>query len=152
MDKQEITFVPSLLAPTVSLISRVLARQEIRYLIAGGWNTFFGTGCFFFFYWLLHAHIHYMIIAVFTNILAVTMAYVTYKLFVFKTRGNIIREYLKFYSVYSVGIVFGLAALPFCMEKLHLNAYLSQTLILAVTIVFSFIGHKRFSFKARDKN
>ena len=115
----------------------------------GGWNTLFGPGSFMFFYWLLHARIHYMVIAVFANVLVVTTAFFAYKYLVFQTRGNIIREYFKFYSVNGVGIVFGLAALPFCMEVLNLSVYISQVVILAVYIPFSFIAHRRFSFKNR---
>ena len=130
----------------MNILSRLLARQEVRYLIVGGWNALFGPGCFVFFYWLLHAHVHYMIIFVLTNILAVTVAYVLYKWFVFRTRGNIIREGLRFYSVYGISFLFGLAALPFCVEVLLLNIYLSQLLIVVVTVVCSFFGHKHFSF------
>ena len=127
-------------------LSRLLARQDVRYLMVGGWNALFGPGCFVFFYWLLHTCVHYMIIYVLTNILAVSVAYMLYKWFVFQTRGNFIRECVRFFSVYGVSFLFGLAALPFCVEVLHLNVYWSQLLILGFTVVCSFFGHKHFSF------
>lgn len=139
-----------LTSPKTSLVQRgvgLLARQKVRYLIAGGWNTLFGVGTSFLLYWLLHQRIHYMVILIIGNIIAVTMAYVSYKLFVFRTRGNILVEYLRFYMVYGVGIVVGLVASPFCIEVLGMNFYVSQLLILIVTVASSFIAHKRFSFK-----
>ena len=132
-------------------VTGLLARQEIRYLLAGGWNTLFGVGSSFLFYWLLHHRIHYMVILVLTNLLAVSMAYVIYKKYVFCTHGNIFREYIKFYTVYGAAIVFGLVSTPFCIEVVGINFYISQLLILVVTVAFSFVCHKRFSFRGRAR-
>ncbi len=109
-----------------SQLSVLLARQEVRYLLAGSWNTVFGLGCSYFLYWLLHRYFHYMLILVFTNILAVSMAYMTHKMFVFRTKGNVVREYIKFYFVYGACFLFGLATLPVCIELLGLDFYISQ--------------------------
>ena len=116
-------------------------------MIAGGWNTVFGYGAYVGLLYLFHPWIHYMVIAVIANILSITMAYVTHKLFVFRTRGNVLREYLKFYGVYGVTAAFGLVALPFCVEVLKVNVYMAPLLILGVTVVVSYFGHKHFSFK-----
>jgi len=132
-----------------NLVSRLLARQEVRYLLVGGWNAVFGPGCFLFFYWLLHTYVHYMLIYVATSILTIAVAYVFYKYFVFRTRGDMIRECLRFYGVYGIGVLFGLAALPFCVEVLHLSIWIAQLVIVAVTIICSFFGHKYFSFAKR---
>jgi len=128
-------------------VSALLARQEVRYLMAGGWNTVFGYGVYVWLLWLFQPQVHYMAIAVATNVLAITMAYATHKLFVFRTKGNVLREYLKFYGVYGVTAVLGLAALPLCVEWLGMSPYVAPLLILGVTVVVSYFGHKHFSFK-----
>ena len=134
------------------MLTRLLARQEVRYLIVGGWNALFGPGCFLSCYWLLRAYVHYMIIYVVTSVLAITVAYVLYKYFVFRTRGDILREGLRFFGVYGVSMLFGLVSLPFCMEVLRLNVFVSQLIIMAVTVVGSFFCHKHFSFRRRNIN
>jgi putative flippase GtrA len=130
-------------------LSGLLTRQEVRYLIAGGWNTMFGLGVFCGLLRLLHPPLHYMVVQAVANVLAVTMAYATYKLFVFRTKGNVVREYLKVWGVYGAAILFGMAALPLCVEGLKMNPYLAAVLITAVTVVASYFGHKHFSFRRR---
>ena len=130
-------------------VSALLARQEVRYLMAGGWNTVFGYGVYVWLLWLFQPQVHYMVIAVATNVLAITMAYATHKLFVFRTQGNVLREYLRFYGVYGVTAVLGLVALPLCVEGLGMSPYVAPLLILGVTVVVSYFGHKHFSFKSK---
>ena len=133
----------------VRRLSGLLAQQEVRYLIAGGWNTLFGYGVFVGLLYLLQRWVHYMVLAVVCNVLAITMAFATHKLFVFRTRGNVLREYLKFYGVQGVATVVGLVALPFCVEVLKISPYVAPLLILIVTLAVSYVGHKHFSFRKR---
>lgn len=116
-------------------------------MIAGGWNTAFGYGVYVGLLYLFQPWVHYMAIAVVGSVVAITMAYATHKLFVFRTKGNVLREYLKFYGVYSVTSALGLVALPLCVEVLEMSPYLAPLLILGVTVVLSYLGHKHFSFK-----
>ncbi len=124
-----------------------MARQKVRYLIAGGWNTLFGYGVYAGLLYLFHALDHYMVVAVVGNVLAITMAYTTHKLFVFRTKGNVIREYFKFYGVYGVTTVLGLIALPLCVEVLGMSPYVAPLFTIGGTVAVSYLGHKHFSFK-----
>lgn len=121
--------------------------QKIRYLIIGGWNTVFGYGVFAALYFWLADTMHYLMILSISYILSITNAYVGYKLFVFKTRGNILREYLRFYAVYGISFLFNLASLPLFIEILKLNMYVAQAIVTMVTILGSYMLHKNFSFK-----
>ena len=78
----------------------------------------------------------------------VTMAYCSYKFFVFRTKGNYLREYLRFYAVYAVPIGVGFALLPFLIEVFGLNAYLAQAIVIGVTTTVGYFGHKHVSFRA----
>jgi putative flippase GtrA len=121
--------------------------QKIRYLIIGGWNTIFGYGVFAALYFWLEGLIHYLIILSISYVLSITNAYIGYKLFVFKTRGNILREYFRFYIVYGVSFLFNLASLPLFIEILKLNMYVAQAIVTIITILGSYMLHKNFSFK-----
>ncbi len=123
--------------------------QVIRYMLVGGWNTVFGYCVFAFLYFMLSAKIHYIIIAIISNIIAITMAYAGYKIFVFKTKGNYLSEYLRFYVVYGLSMILGLILLPLFVEFLILNVYLAQAVATIACISVSFIGHRNFSFRKR---
>jgi len=138
--------------PPTSLLERLwrfLDNQKVRYLLAGGWNTVFGYGAFASLYFLFHRHCNYLILAVIANILAITMAYATYKCIVFRTKGNILREYLRFYGVYGANALVGLALLSIFVDLFHLSPYLAPLLTTFITVVISYFGHKHFSFKHR---
>ena len=123
--------------------------QKIRYLIIGGWNTVFGYGVFAVLYFYLSDLIHYLAILSISYILSITNAYIGYKLFVFRTKGNILREYLRFYIVYGASFLFNLAALPLLVEVLNLNMYAAQAIVTIITILGSYVLHKNFSFKGQ---
>lgn len=122
-------------------------RQVIRYLFVGGWNTLFGIAVYTFLYWWLGAIVHYLILVVIANILSVTNAYICYKLFVFKTKGRIIREYLRCYVVYGTALLGSFAAMFLLVSFLHMNPVLANILITLATVVISYVGHRFFSFR-----
>ncbi|MDD2828643.1 MAG: GtrA family protein [Sulfuricurvum sp.] len=121
--------------------------QKIRYLIVGGWNTVFGYGVFAGLYFWLEGSVHYLVILAISYILSITNAYVGYKFFVFKTKGNIVREYFRFYVVYGTAFLVNLIVLPFLVEVGGLNMYVAQAFVTFLTIIGSYIMHKNFSFK-----
>jgi len=117
-----------------------------RYIIVGGWNTLFGMGVYAVLYELLHAYVNYLILMIPVNILAITNAYLSYKFFVFKTRGNYIREYLRCYVVYSGSIALGFMLMYLLVSVFGLHPILAQCLCVTVSIFCNYVGHKRFSF------
>jgi putative flippase GtrA len=121
--------------------------QPIRFLFAGGWNTAFSYISLAFLYYLFSSTIHYMVIMVFATIVNITNAYICHKLFVFKTKGNIIKEYFRYYLVYSVPIGVGFVFFPVCIEVLKMNFYVTQALLTFFTVVISYFGHKKVSFR-----
>jgi putative flippase GtrA len=117
-----------------------------RYVAAGAWNTVFGYGVFALLFACFSARIHYLLIAAFSNVLAISNAYITHKIFVFQTKGNYLREYLKYYVIYGTTALGGLALLAVLASGLGLNVYVAQACVLCVQTVVSFTGHRRFSF------
>jgi putative flippase GtrA len=117
-----------------------------RYLVSGVWNTAFGYGVFVLLAASLASRVHYLLIAVAANVLAITNAYIVHKVFVFRTKGNYLREYGRYYVIYGATAVAGLALLALFVDGLGLNLYLAQACVLGLQIVASFIGHRRFSF------
>jgi putative flippase GtrA len=98
-------------------------RQFGRYLLVGIWNTLFGYATFA----LLTAALTpilpygYMWASLICSLLNITVAYLGYKFFVFETKGNYLREWLRCVSVYGTAMVFGLIALPVLVTLIRRN-------------------------------
>jgi putative flippase GtrA len=157
---------PNSIRPTAqnaSLLKRVSHHlppgQVARYLVVGVWNTLFGYGLFALFTWLLTGIVPmaYMVACVLGNAIAITVAFLGYKWFVFKTKGNYLREYLRCYVVYGTAILANLALLPVFVKLLELIVglkyapYIAGAVLTAGTVLVSFVGHRQYSF-ARDKS
>ena len=128
-----------------------------RYLLVGAWNTLFGYGSFAFFTKILSPMIPHSYIAasVISSLLNISVSYLGYKFFVFKTKGNYLREWIRCVGVYSGGIVFGVLALPVLVVIIRRNTrffaeapYIAGALLTAFMVVYSFVGHKKFSFRS----
>jgi putative flippase GtrA len=152
----------------------------MRYLLVGLWNTAFGYLTYAVLTWVLSRHVAfgYMYAAVLSNFIAISVAFLGYKWFVFKTHGNYLREWLRCFVVYGAAALPGLLLLPlvvnalinifhvpsggksgaaahfqFSAQYLHstfLTApYIGGAILTAGTVIFSFFGHRHFSFRTR---
>ena len=123
--------------------------EKINYLLVGAWNTAVGYGAFVALYHLLGHQVHYLLILVLSNVISITNAYIGYKIFVFKTEGNYLREYTRFYVVYGSAFLLNFALLPLCVEIFRLSPVIAQAGLMFINVVFSYFGHKNFSFKGQ---
>jgi putative flippase GtrA len=133
-------------------------RQFVRYILVGGFNTLFGYGVFALLNWLftgLGAY-SYMYAAVLGSVVTISVAFLGYKWFVFRTRGNYLIEWIRCFGVYGSSLLIGWAGLPILVTILrhYLHnpgqaSYLAAALMMIVTALFSFAGHKNISFRQR---
>lgn len=127
-----------------------LESQKVRYLVAGGWNTLFGYCVGLGIYYAFAGRLHIVEIGVLANVIAITMAFVTYKLFVFKTRGNWLREYFRSYLVYGGMALLGIGMLWALVDGLRMPFWLAQGMVVLATIMASYVSHSRFTFRRQD--
>jgi len=119
--------------------------RVVRYLAVGGWNTLFGIGM----YWVLirlFGEKNYLWLLIPGNVLAITNAFLCYKYIVFQTRGDGWREYFRCYLVYSSAMIFGAAGMWLLVGWLKFDPVLANVLLTGFTVVFSYIGHRFYSF------
>ncbi len=135
--------------------------QLLRYLIVGAWNTLFGYTCFFLLVRLflrilpVSPSLTASIAVVAGTVINVTVSFLGYKWFVFRTSGNYWREYKRSMIVYLPGLVInavlvapvtaGLREIPLFREQ---APYIAGALLIGFTFIFSFFGHKHISFKS----
>ena len=134
--------------------------QFTRYLMVGVWNTFFGYGLYALFTALLTPRLRfaYIYASAFSNLIAITVAYFGYKFFVFKTKGNYWVEWFRCILVYGSGMLPGLVLLPLLVGGLHYflhldrsAPYIAGAILLGAATMYTFFGHKHFSFKVPDE-
>ena len=68
-----------------------------RYLLVGGFNTVVGYLIGVGLLYELSPAVHVLVVGAIANVLAITVSFTTYKLFVFQTHGRWIEEYLRSY-------------------------------------------------------
>jgi putative flippase GtrA len=138
-----------------SVPSKPRSPQLLRYLAVGACNTLFGYGCFALFTMLLSPLMAYgyVLASVLANLLSITFAFLGYKWIVFKTEGNYLKEWVRCLGVYATSMVLSAAALPFVVGAVrrqtgrdHSAPYIAGAIVLVLSVSFSFIGHRRFSF------
>lgn len=123
-------------------------QKKLTYIAVGAWNTLFGYLAFLFLYYLTHDFLHYMLILVLSQMVGLTNAYICYKFLVFKTKGNYLKEYLRFYVIYGTTFIVNLILIGFFVEFIGLNPVISQALISVLVVAMAYFGHSRFSFKS----
>jgi putative flippase GtrA len=93
-----------------------------------------------------------MTAAVLSNIIGTISGFIFHKHITFKStvRGKaVIIEFFKFYSMYAVTIIIGLALLPFFVEVLKIDPKIAGALLIPIVAIVSYFGHSRFSFIKR---
>lgn len=121
-------------------------REQLLYLVVGGWNTVFGYGIWAVLQFLLGGSLHYLVVVLIAWPIAVVNAYFGYRYLVFHSRGSILRELPRFSLVYLATLAVNLALLPIALDVLPFNIYVIQALFTVVVVVASYLGHKYFSF------
>lgn len=126
-------------------------REQLLYLVVGGWNTVFGYGIWALMQYLLGGHLHYLVVVLLAWPIAVLNAYLGYRYIVFRSSGPVLRELPRFSLVYAATLVVNLMLLPVALTVLPFNIYVVQALLLAVVVVCSYWSHKYFSFRGGQR-
>ncbi|WP_241984334.1 GtrA family protein [Cryobacterium sp. Hb1] len=128
---------------------RFLRDQRVRFLAVGATNTLVGYLIFSAFTLWVFADVHlgYLLSLALSYAVGISLAFVLYRRFVFVVHGHVLRDFARFVSVYLVAIGINAVALPLLVEVVRVPPLLAQLIILVVTTLLSFFGHKKFSFR-----
>ena len=137
------------LGPSVRFYFR--RREQLLYLVVGGWNTVFGYGVWALMQYLLGDYLPYLVVVLLAWPIAVLNAYLCYRVIVFRSHGPVLRELPRFSLVYLVTLVVNLALLPVALSVLPFNIYVVQALLTVVVVVCSYLAHKHYSFGGRRR-
>ena len=141
-----------------SLVRSMPPGQFIRYLAVGVWNTAFGYALYALFVAVLDPVLHqprsFLLASILSNVIGISVAFLGYKWFVFKTKGNYLREWLRCFVVYGSSMILGLLLLPvlvlvvrWVMHSEKAAPYVAGAALTGISVIYNFIGHRKYSFR-----
>lgn len=135
----------------LAIANRRTGRKGIRFLLIGGFNTAFAYCVSTGLYYALTRWLHIVAIGAIANVICITEAFFAYKLFVFRSSGSWLREYLRCYVVYGGNALIGIAGLWLFVNVIGVPFWIAQGGLMAAGMVISYVGHDRFTFKRAQR-
>lgn len=126
---------------------RLVRNQKVAFLLVGGTNTVIGFAWFVLFDLTVGQVWGYFATLAFSHVFSVLCAFILYRTFVFRVRGHVWRDLARFEAVYLVAITINFILLPLLVEGFSLTPIAAQGLIVFVTTMISYFGHRGFSFR-----
>lgn len=120
--------------------------EIINYLIVGGMTTLVSiciyalfTKCF---------HVNYMIANVISWIISVLFAYITNRIFVFKSKSeNIVLEIYQFFKYRIFSFIIEILLMYIFVELINIDDMISKVIVQVIVIVLNYVFSKLFVFK-----
>ena len=125
----------------------VLDREKVLYLVVGAWNTLFAYGAFSACWYLLHDHLHPDVILLIAYLIGSVNGFIGFRLVVFKSKGHVLKEYLKYQVVYGSLLLANMVVLPLGLAYSSLSAYMVQALFAVFAVIAGYLGSKYFAFR-----
>lgn len=135
---------------------RLVRRQEIAFALVGGFNTLLGMVLTIVWLTVLNGMVSEDVAAALSVALAYTVsvfiAFALHRTLVFRVRGHLLRDFVAFVGVNSVGMVLNMALLQFAVSILHAPAKPAAVVVMGLVAVASFFGHRHISFRRTDSH
>lgn len=130
-------------------VARLLDDERVRFVVVGTFNTGFGFALFVAFEWMLTGRWSYLASLCGSYFIATISAFVLHRHFTYRKTGTgrVMVDLLRFQGVYAVALAVNATALPLLVELFHLHPIAAQAIVVSVTTLISYFGHKFFSFR-----
>lgn len=128
-------------------LQKLIGDQRVLFLLVGGANTAFSTALFALLSWLLGPQVPSAVSLFIAWVVSLVLVFNVYRHLVFRVRGHVLRDFLRFVGVNAVSFMLNAGALTVLVEGLGLPAIPTQVAITFVVVVFNYFGHKYFSFR-----
>ena len=122
-----------------------LAPEKVRFVLVGAFNSLAAYLIFLGLYFLLNGR--YGAALVLQNIISINISIFLMRHYVFRSHGNIKKEYAKALPVYAFMILANYPWLYFFDKVLGISAPVSQPVFIATSAVATYLLLKYFSFR-----
>lgn len=123
--------------------------DKIRFVLIGGCNAAISYIIFAIAIFLIGQE-HYQICVALQWILSSVISFVNQKVFVFCTKGNWVKEYLKCCTTWAVSYVVNAIILEIIVRFVTKNVYVGQFVSLFLASVCTYILFKYYAFKHKN--
>jgi len=130
-----------------SLVLAPWRREEIRYLVVGGFNTVVGLALYAGFHALLGRQLGYLLVLVPAYAVGIVVSFITQRYLVFGARGQVVQQFLRFTSVQLSGLGLNALVLALIHVTTSIPAVPAQAISLFFVAVATYFSHKFFSFR-----
>ncbi len=121
--------------------------RPLRFAMAGVINTIFGLAIYPALLWSSGAlRGHYMIALGIAQVTSLLFAFAIYKLGVFRTRANVMREFGTFVPFYLINYAANWIALPLLVEWASIPPIVAQLSFSLILMIGSYFWHSRLTF------
>lgn len=122
--------------------------DKIRFAIVGCFNALIAYMIYVFFI-LIFGKYYYQHSLALAWIFSSIISFFTHRIFVFRGKGNLIKEYIKCASTWIVAYFINAFLLEILVKFIKLNPYLAQVIAPAIAGIFTFIMFKKMAFKRK---
>jgi putative flippase GtrA len=126
--------------------------QELRFLLAGAYNTAFGFLVFTLLYYGLRTRISYLGVAVLCQAVSLTSAFIVYRRLVFRSAVGWLGSFLRFNLSQLVAFLSGMFGLYSLVHFVHLDPLAAQAIVVLASVVIAYTLHRYFSFRVRPSS
>ena len=125
--------------------------DKIRFLFVGGLNAVISYFIFVLAVFVIGDK-YYQICAALQWGISSIFSFVNQKVFVFGTKGNWIREYLKCCATWLISYIMNALILEVLVKYCRMNVYLAQILSIFSVSVLTYVLFKYFAFRVKKVN
>ena len=122
-------------------------RQQLRFLLAGAWNTVFGYFAFLLAYQLLGGSYASVPALILGYAFALPQSYVVQRFLVFRSRSAWRAQFTRFALANTAIFVANLAMLPMAIKLFDTDPRIAQAVFVVLSTIISYLAHKHFSFR-----
>jgi putative flippase GtrA len=131
-----------------NLMSTIKKKSLLKYLIIGLLNTFFSYFSGIFFLYFYYENFGPLFVTIVTSAINIFFSYCNYKFFFFKTKKiYFFSEYLKINFFGFFLLLLNYFMLWLLIEKININIYLTQLILIIINVIASIIINLKFVFK-----
>ncbi|MBN2676020.1 MAG: GtrA family protein [Alphaproteobacteria bacterium] len=122
-------------------------RQELRYLLVGGFNTAVGLVLFTVFFLIFKSMMRPSFILYFSSFFSITVSFFTLKYFVFQSQGKFLKEYPRTFLVQTVSLILNGVLLDYVTKMFGFYPLYTQPVLVLFIAISGYFAHKMYSFK-----
>ena len=121
--------------------------KEIKFIIFGGLNTFFGYFSSLLIYYNFEKFFGLFITLLIINIINISFSFLVLKIYVFKSKGQWLVQYLRSFLTYANIFILSIFLLYFFLKVLYIPFYISSFLTILLCTVVSYFMNLKFTFR-----